>query len=76
MNKIKIVSDGTPMNTVVYNYDGVPIPGISKIQINHIDVHHMVTATLEFICVELEVEATWDTHPLKEWANKRTGKIA
>ena len=71
---IEIISDGTPWNTHVYNKDGVEIGGVTKINIE-IGVNCLSIAQIEFINVKCRILANWAEHPLKKWANKKTGKI-
>ena len=74
MISIRIVSDGTPMNTHVFNHDGAEIKGITRIDMVLGVRDCLATAVLEFTAPELEMIAAWEHHPLKKWANKRTGK--
>lgn len=73
MNSIKVVSDGTPMNTKVFNHSGAEIQGITSI-IMKISADTFMTAVLTFENVQAEIIADWNNHPLKQWANKKTGK--
>ena len=72
---IKIISDGTPVGTKVYNDDGSLIEGVTRINFHPLQVgEELWQVEITFICPELEIQANWATHPLKLWANKRTGK--
>ena len=86
--QIRIISDGTPYGTKVLNSDGAEIPGITSIKIS-ISIDTLCTAVVEFTDVMLEMsaipaeanettvsfeKALWQLHPLKQWANRRTGK--
>ena len=73
MNQIKIVSDGTPCGTKVFNHDGVPIEGVTSIKL-HIDLGTLMAAEITFINVQAEITANWNNHPLKKWADKKTGR--
>lgn len=55
MSKIKIVSDGTAHGTKLYNSDGNLIQNITSIKISPIVPNSLVTATVEFCNVELEM---------------------
>lgn len=57
MNKLKIVSDGTAHGTKLYNSDGNLIQNITSIKISPIVPNSLVTATVEFCNVELDVVA-------------------
>lgn len=54
---IRIVSDGTPTGTAVYSADGERLKGVMSVQIHPIDEDHLVTATITFVCVGLDVVA-------------------
>jgi hypothetical protein len=56
MNKIKIISDGTALGTMVHA-GGTVISGIQKIEIFPIVPSGMVTARITFILPELDVIA-------------------
>ncbi|KVO11728.1 hypothetical protein WJ73_19460 [Burkholderia ubonensis] len=53
MKKVRIVSDGTPVGTRVFNYDGSEIPNIARIEIMPIAPDCLVRARIEIGCVEL-----------------------
>ncbi len=89
MNSIKIVSGGHGFDTRVFNSDGGEINGIASIEIEDIKLDSIVTATLKLTQVKLELYskfrtatesannltgALWEFHPLKQWANRKTGK--
>lgn len=86
--QITIISDGTPRGTSALNADGKEIPGITSIKTS-ISVDTLCTAVIKFTDVMLKMSATmvevneiilatdqalWQRHPLKQWANKKTGK--
>lgn len=57
MGKIKIVSDGTPNRTRIYDINtGEIIEGARRIEYR-IDVNSIAVATIEFVCVECEIES-------------------
>ena len=68
---VKIVSDGKGERTKMLNHDGSEIHGISRITTHPIMPHCLVAATVEFLDVGLEMLATWDSHPLKLWADRK-----
>lgn len=78
MKQIKIISDGTSFNTKVLNHDGTEIEGITSVTIDPITINSLVTVSMTFINVALEIQADWnsDCNVLKHWANKKTGKTA
>jgi hypothetical protein len=53
---IKIVSNGSPLGTDVSTADGVPINGITKIEILPIEHGKLVCARITFIGVELDMQ--------------------
>lgn len=55
MSKIKIVSDGTAHGTKLYNSDGSLIQNITSIKISPIVPNSLVTATVEFCNIELDM---------------------
>ena len=57
--QIKIISDGTGYGTQVLDFDGCPIHGISSIRIE-VTAHELVTASLLFENVMLEIQAQAD----------------
>lgn len=54
---IKITSDGTAHGTRVTGPDGVPLKGITKIEILPLLPDEMLCATLTFCRVQLEIQA-------------------
>jgi len=57
---MKIISDGTGVGTVVMGDDGKKLDNVTKIEINPIENHTLVTAKLTFQDVELQIIATED----------------
>ena len=53
---IRIVSDGHPVTTRVYNSEGYEIDGIAKITWS-IDIDNIATATIEFTNVSIDAIA-------------------
>ena len=58
MPKLKIVSDGTAHGTKLYSPDGNLIKNITSIKISPIVPNSLVTATVEFCNVELDMVLT------------------
>ena len=74
-NRIKIISDGTPQGTSVFDYDGKNITdGVTNIKLE-IGVDTLMTAVITYTNVECSIYADWINHPLKQWANRKVGRI-
>ena len=56
MNRIRIVSDGTPIGTKVFTEKG-EVLSVEKIEILPITVNSLVKAKLTFPKIELDIEA-------------------
>ena len=74
-NSITIISDGNMMHTTVLNHEDKPIKGMTAITIHPLYAEDkLVTATIEFTNVSLEIKAAWEHHPLRQWADRKVGK--
>ncbi len=73
MSQIRIVSDGTPQNTSVYTADGHEIRGVTEVDV-HVSHQDHATAVIQFINVEFEMLADWNSGQLKAWAQRKIGK--
>lgn len=60
-HNIKIISEGMSQNTqVLVGPNDLKLDGVTKIVIHPISVDQIVTATLTFEQVQLDVKAEWD----------------
>ena len=58
MGKLKIVSDGTAHGTKLYDHGGSLIQNITSIKISPIVPNSLITVTVEFCNVELDMVLT------------------
>lgn len=57
MNNLEIISDGTTLGTYVISANGDRIAGVTSIEIPTIEGHGIITATLTFENVKLDMKA-------------------